>query len=1120
MELLSQAHLIERQVFEVEFYSRAQAHQLQDRLIKLYNDRIMAALAVLFNRLVLPEVYVNLSELTVDIGRFSENWEDDELLESIITAVEEALLLLISRSSRNVPKPEFNLLNISGHKPFQLLDHFLLHGSLPWWAAGDENPEWSALLARLFVDFKMELKSGMLKAGKLKQVRLRMAYQFNDEAIYLVLQLIEPDHADYIRLFHSDLVLIQQEEQVVKTDIQAFKGAIWEFILDYLLIENKSFFNKLQFVEATLIRFAAHFNLSYARVLALFVQAIPTASRGLTTDLPELLWMLSKKNNPETGFLNPKKYQERDHVIPHRLKSKVQREEMGLIGYYLCYGHLPAWAEDEKLHLSTVAGLFQEMIGSSADLAIKLIKYLGTNELARYRFLMVVSGESLITGISKVFSGSGKGYAAFLYLIDKLSELFTKTDLLQIEKILASVFLTELDAAHYTDFKVGRFFAGSIPYVSAFAGLSPDQLIKQLLPAVDKAQILAFDLLLLNLLADQGFLVGGLLPNHDFYELLQQSDSAFFSDSWLNDHLVYRSQHSDKESYKVLHYFLQHGHLPGQYGFTENEAEQLFLNLSDYIQQHWFSLDASAPILAKGALKAILNKSGRGQGKTVSPGDAAKALGILSDLFKTSQNIPDGWIVNDSQLALRAIRHFMSTGALPSHYAFSNAREELALLRQLLKIANKGHQLGLSEIFIKAAFQEQAIVKLLKLVYLPEEDGEISKVLEHFMDRQLLNAFTNWGFDHVMSNQELNILAVFSDVNENRTKAFLELMAHSQLRTYMARKSSIVDVLKIMDRQYAAWNGEELAASKGVYYWMAEQLQDSLEKEHLATLFKEFFLMQLLSKDRFTDATSFFRAFLKFLSSRRDVIFRQLLEGSASVAAGQVLSVAVPKLVSAEIARFSKAFLAHERVEKDFLEAEFQLLSLDGSSLSEAENSFSESAPFEPDFEGSGASFLIGNAGLVLLHPYLKTFFVNLGLVKEGKFISKRARFKAIHVLQFLMDGELEHPEHMLTLNKLLCGWPINAAVPLSISLSEAERQACEDFIAAVISMWEQMKNSSHANFRGSFLMREGLLRKEQEDWSLRVAPRAYDVLLQSLPWGYSVVNNSLMDTIIYVEWI
>lgn len=1106
MELYSQAHLIERQVFEVDFYSREQAHQLQDRLFKLYNDRIMEALAALFNRMVLPELHVNINELTVDIGSFSEHWEDDELLESIITAVEQELSLLISRYSKEVTQPELNLSSSTRHPSIQLLEHFLLHGSLPWWAAGDERPEWSSLLARLFVDDQRELKSSILNAGKLKQVRSRLAHQLNDEAIYLVLQLIEPDHAAYLRLFHTDLVLIQQEEQVVKTDIQAFKGAVWGFILDYLLIENNSFFNKLQFVEATLIRFAAHFNLSYASVLALFVAAIPTASRGLTTDLPELLWMLSVKNKTEKEN-------------PHRLESKVPQEEMGLIGYYLSYGHLPAWAAGANLGLSDVARLFEEMIGSSADLAVKLIKYLGTNELARYRFLMMVSGESLVTGVSKVFSESGKGYAAFRYLMDKFSKLFTKTDLLQIEKKLASVFLTELDAAQYTGFKVARFFAGSIPYVSAFAGLSSDQLIKQLLPALPKVSISAFDQLLLNLLADQAFLVEGLLPDPDFYELLQQSDSAFFTDSWLADHLVENSQDSDKESYKVLHYFLQYGHLPRQYGFTENETEQLFLNLSDYIREHWFSLDPAALLPERQALEAILNKSGRRQGKAVSPADAAKAIGILNDIFKNTQHIPDGWIINDSQLALRAIRHFMSTGALPSHYAFSNAREELVLLRQLLKIAHKGHQASLSELFEKAVFQEQAIVKLLKLLYLPEEAGEISKVLEHFIDRQLLHAFTNWGFDHVLSNQELNILAVFSDVNKNRTKAFLELLAHSQLRTYMARKSSIVDVLKIMDRQYAAWNVEELAASKGIYYWMTEQLQDSLEKEHLAMLFKEFFLLQLMSKDRFTDATSFFRALLKFLSSRRDVIFRQLLRGSSSGSAGRGLS-AVPELISAEIARFSKVVLSHDRIEKDFLEAESQLLRLEDSPPSAAEDSFSEAAPFEQDFEGSDASFLIGNAGLVLLHPYLKTFFVNLGLVKEGKFISKRARFKAIHVLQFLIDGELEHPEHLLTLNKMLCGWPVNAPVPLSISLSEAERQSCEDFIAAVISMWEQMKNSSHANFRGSFLKREGLLRKEREEWTLRVAPRAYDVLLQSLPWGYSVVNNSLMDTIIYVEWI
>lgn len=1138
MEIHNQPHVIERQVFEVEFFSREEAYRLQDRLSKLFNDRILGALETLFNRMVLPDEYFNLSVLTVDIGNFSENWDEEELIERIIIGVEQELSLLLNRSLKNgIATPDSNLLLNGRHKPLHLLDHFLLHGSLPWWATAAERPKWSSLLTELYGAYKPQLRTCILNAGKLAHVRSRIAHQFNDQDIYLVLQLIEPDHADYIRLFHSDLIRIQQEEQVVKSDFQSFKEAVWEFILDYLLVANHSFFSKLHFVEVTLMRFAAHFNLSYSTVLALFVKAVPSSSRQLTTDLPKLLLLLSVKNGQQLGLLlsgttkaDGVRKLDKFNVKQSNGVPINQPLNFGLIGYYLYHGRMPAWVEGDNIHLSDLAGLFEEMIHTSADLAIKLIRYLGASEQARYRFLILLSGETLIAGIAKLFPESGKGYAAFRYLIEKFSKVFANHDILRIEKTLASMFLTEFDAADYAGFKIDHFFTASVHCISAFAGLSPDQLIRQLFPVMTKDPILEYDNLFHNLLGDKEFITKRVLVELDFYELLQQSDQSLFIDSWLNYHLIYESNNSKGESFKVLLYFLQFGHLPYHYGFTENESQQLRRNLSDYIRQYWFSLNSSARVSeqetlvseqqALEILEAILYKSGQKQGRIFSAGDAAKALEILNHIFKNTQNLPDGWIINDGQLALRAMRHFMFTGSLPSHYTFSNAREELALLRQLIKIANKGHQLSLSEIFQKAAFQGQAIVKLLKLVYLPEEDVEISKILESFVDKQMLKAFADWGFDRVVTHQELNILAVFSEVNENRTKIFLELLANSQLRIYMAKKSSIGDIMKIMDRQYASWNGEELVASKGVYHWMAAQMQDSLEKEHLAILFKEFFLLQLMSKERFTDATGFFNALLKFLASKRNVIFRQLLKAISSEAPNKVLSKAVPELIRTEIARFSIGFMERDQAEEQFLEADFQFFNINNSPSIEAEESSPKYASFENDFELSGVSFLVHNAGLVLLYPYLKTFFANLGLLKEGKFISKKARFKAIHALQFLIDGELEHAEDMLILNKILCGWPVKAPVPLSVSLNTAQLQHCEDFITAVLSMWEQMKNSSHGNFRGSFLKRDGVLRNEEGDWSLRVEPRGYDVLLQTLPWGYSVVKNSLMETIIYVEWI
>jgi hypothetical protein len=68
----------------------------------------------------------------------------------------------------------------------------------------------------------------------------------------------------------------------------------------------------------------------------------------------------------------------------------------------------------------------------------------------------------------------------------------------------------------------------------------------------------------------------------------------------------------------------------------------------------------------------------------------------------------------------------------------------------------------------------------------------------------------------------------------------------------------------------------------------------------------------------------------------------------------------------------------------------------------------------------------IDNAGLVLLHPYLPMVFKELGWTDaKNNFINKNFQQKAILFLQFIINGKSKQSEHLLVLNKILCGWPV-----------------------------------------------------------------------------------------------
>ena len=161
----------------------------------------------------------------------------------------------------------------------------------------------------------------------------------------------------------------------------------------------------------------------------------------------------------------------------------------------------------------------------------------------------------------------------------------------------------------------------------------------------------------------------------------------------------------------------------------------------------------------------------------------------------------------------------------------------------------------------------------------------------------------------------------------------------------------------------------------------------------------------------------------------------------------------------------------------------------------------------------------IENAGLVLLWPFLGRFFGEIGLIRDGEFVSAQGHRRSVLVTQHLVTGDAAAPEHRLLLNKLLCGFPVEDPVEGRITLSDEESDAANVLLTSVIAQWPALKNTSVEGFREAFLRRTGRLAPHGDSWRLHVERVGYDVLLDTLPWSISVVKQPWMPQPIFVEW-
>lgn len=163
-------------------------------------------------------------------------------------------------------------------------------------------------------------------------------------------------------------------------------------------------------------------------------------------------------------------------------------------------------------------------------------------------------------------------------------------------------------------------------------------------------------------------------------------------------------------------------------------------------------------------------------------------------------------------------------------------------------------------------------------------------------------------------------------------------------------------------------------------------------------------------------------------------------------------------------------------------------------------------------------SHLIRNAGLILLHPFLKQFFNSCGFLdKENKIIKPN---EAVHLLHYVATKKEQQFENNLIFEKFLCNLPIQSSIERNIVLSDELKEKSEELLRAVLQNWSILKNSSNDLLRNEYLQREGKLDLTKDNPTLTIERKTQDILLDTkLPWNLSLCKLPWMKELIFTNW-
>ena len=168
----------------------------------------------------------------------------------------------------------------------------------------------------------------------------------------------------------------------------------------------------------------------------------------------------------------------------------------------------------------------------------------------------------------------------------------------------------------------------------------------------------------------------------------------------------------------------------------------------------------------------------------------------------------------------------------------------------------------------------------------------------------------------------------------------------------------------------------------------------------------------------------------------------------------------------------------------------------------------------------NSVAYYVPNVGLVLLHPFLPTFFRAIGWVEGDRFVDEARQLQAPALLHFLATGEEDAAEYDLLFAKFLCGIGLETPLPRVSALPETVRAEAERMLLVVVGHWSKLGSTSPDGLRNGFLRRPGKLTNHPFDgWLLQPEQSGLDVLLRFLPWGIGMLRLPWMGDLLRVEW-
>ncbi|MCU0433361.1 MAG: contractile injection system tape measure protein [Bacteroidia bacterium] len=893
------------------------------------------------------------------------------------------------------------------------------------------------------------------RSGSFDGVAERYLGLVREPARSQTIHALEPADAPFILGFIRTSADIQQRERITTLPQAEFMQQQWTLVFGYLLTDRGSVFNTRMFVRSAIKQMAAHYNTGYDTLISLFGRAAKQLHAQLPASLPLVLIELYSETEAEA----------QEEILPEKISVSPSEEPeqplslhylAELFQYILIHGRLPWWAKQEEQHTVSGAGYLLEQLLPQPDLLRQSVAEIARHEAAFERLLHI----------------AGDAMPKLLHIFALPQSEALELWLVQLEKQLAAIIPLQQRRTQLLQLWQGRLLQVMIHQQSGNAALvnwinevwgelsirsqSPAATVFQLL--LDAAEALP---------ASARLLLSGLLK-----QVYERAGNSVYDDA---------------------------PHTP-----LQQQEEELWNDTELFLKEEEENFSGE--------------KSGEGAEKIFSE----KEQDIIEDAQGIKEEEDSATLIFSAEEGEEYERFLQRTRAL--------RLRALQGLYNLLAVSDEStNQKGFSAAVLLSALaarfmqmfawltpaQAESLARNT-LAGMPESQTAAASVVHGESVNTLLELLL--GRDTPQSSELENVLhKIFRTPPQGWREIMAALLRIPQSRKRLAALLHGTTLLRVL-----ATIAQSTQAGMP-----ARQITPALQADMLElvrrifpaqlTRLRELILRLALHTHAATMPASVWLSILLKALARNSSLAYDTLAQQLAAAANRYQSEwksDLPRLLvllgnPGYLARSSDNTLKRLRQLREKAAAEERKRTAE---LKQQQKQLTTETD-EP------LGVFVTNAGLVLLWPFLTRLFTRCGWLNGVAFTSEQNAYRAVHLLQYLVNTQQQQPEYLLVLNKLLCGLSKAKPVEKNIILTAEEKQIGEDLLAAVIKQWSVLGNTSIAGLRETFLERGGQILFTGQHAVLKVERKAFDKLLGRLPWSINLIRLPWMQQPLYVEW-